>query len=317
MNSSGSKTPLVSIIVPSYNQGKFIGETLASVLSQDYRPLEVLVLDGGSTDETLRVLESYADAPELNWWSEPDGGVVDAVNKGLERARGEIIGIQSSDDVYLPGAVSAAVEAMREHAEAAIVYGDVEYIDEFSRVTGKESLDSFDLKNYLGRFTFIPQPSAFFRAAMSDGVGGWRQEVSYAADADYWLRLAVRNKAQKIDRTMARYRYHPEQRDTQKSKIARDWERSVRDLLAAHALGRETESFARMGIHLARYHYTPEASWARRTLHLYRAAAMNPRAVLDPRFPKRELLVGREPIWKFLSKVKRRLGFQPRTMAAR
>lgn len=317
MNSLGSKAPLVSVIVPSYNQGKFIGETLASVLSQDYRPLEVLVLDGGSTDETLRVLESYAGTPELSWWSEPDGGVADAVNKGLEHARGEIIGIQSSDDVYLAGAISAAVEAMREHSEAAIVYGDIEYIDEHSQIVGQECLGSFDLRHYLGRFTYIPQPSAFFRAAMSEGVAGWRQDVSYAADADYWLRLAVRHEAQKIDRTMARYRYHPEQRDTQKSKIARDWERAVRDLLATHHLGRETEAFAKMGIHLARYHYTPEASWARRTLHLYRAAAANPRAVLNPRFPKRELLVGREPIWKFLSKVKRRLGFQPRTMVAR
>ena len=101
---------LVTIIVPSFNQGRFIKETLHSILAQDYRPIEVLVIDGASSDLTIEVLESYAGVPELKWWSEPDNGVVDAVNKGLARARGEIVAIQSSDDLYLPGAISAAVE---------------------------------------------------------------------------------------------------------------------------------------------------------------------------------------------------------------
>ena len=94
---------LLSIVVPSYNQGAYIRETLDSIFAQDYRPIEVLVLDGASKDETVEILRSY-DAPELRWWSERDRGVVDAVNKGLARASGEIIGIQSSDDTYLPGA---------------------------------------------------------------------------------------------------------------------------------------------------------------------------------------------------------------------
>src|SRR6185503_12008114 len=106
---------LVSIIIPSFNQGRFIKETIDSILSQDYRPIEVLVLDGASTDETVQVLSSYEGVPELTWVSERDGGVVDAVNKGLMRARGEIIGIQSSDDLYLPGAISAAVEFMNSN----------------------------------------------------------------------------------------------------------------------------------------------------------------------------------------------------------
>ncbi len=308
-----SKPPLVSIVVPSYNQGKFIAETLTSILNQNYRPIEILVLDGGSTDETISVLESYGNCPELKWWSEPDNGVTDAVNKGLAKVSGEILAIQSSDDVYLPGAVGAAVAAMADHPEAAIVYGDVEYIDEDSLTVGKDNLSPFELKRYLGRFTYIPQASAFFRAVMSREVGGWRQEVSYAADADYWLRIAVRHPVVKIDRMMARYRYHPAQRDTQRSRIARDWERAVRELLAANTLENDMQSFARMGIYLARYHYTPESDWVMRTRHLYRAAVANPRGVLDCNFPKRELLIGRTPVWKFLSRVKRRMGFSPRT----
>ena len=106
---------LLSIVVPSYNQGAFIRETLDSILSQDYRPIEVLVLDGDSKDETVEVLKSY-DAPELRWWSEHDRGVVDAVNKGLALACGEFVAIQSSDDVYLLGAFRTAVEVLSADA---------------------------------------------------------------------------------------------------------------------------------------------------------------------------------------------------------
>src|SRR5512146_2080279 len=102
--------PLVSIVIPSFSQGKYIAETLDSVLAQDYRPMEVLVLDGASKDDTVAVLHRYDSVPEVRWWSEPDRGVVDAVNKGLAIAKGEIEAIQSSDDTYAPGAISAAVE---------------------------------------------------------------------------------------------------------------------------------------------------------------------------------------------------------------
>src|SRR6185436_19107774 len=111
---------LISVVIPSYNQGRYIRETIDSTLAQDYRPIEVLVMDGASKDETVDVLQSY-DAPELQWISEPDRGVVDAVNKGLARARGEIIAIQSSDDVYVPGAFSAVAQAMPGFE---LVFGD-------------------------------------------------------------------------------------------------------------------------------------------------------------------------------------------------
>lgn len=308
--------PLVTIIVPSFNQGCFIKETLDSILSQDYRPIEILVLDGGSTDETVNVLESYRDTPELRWWSEPDNGVVDAVNKGLDKANGEIIAIQSSDDIYLPGAIWAASDFLSDQCDVSLVYGDVELIDERSELIGRDILEPFDLKHYLGRFSYIPQPSAFFRRSIIKSIGGWRPEVSYAADADFWLRIAVGHKVARINRIMARYRYHADQRDTQKARISHDWEQAIRDLLAANSLDRSTQNFARMGIYLAKRRYSPESEWLQRSLYLYRAAFANPMAVFSPRFPKRELLIGREPIWKFLSRCKRRLGFRPRTTLA-
>src|SRR5690606_33014626 len=98
-----SSYPLVSVVTPSYNKGKFIKETIESVLSQDYPNIEYIVMDGGSTDETVDILKSYGD--RIAWISEKDDGQADAVNKGIARARGEIIGWLNSDDTYLPGAV--------------------------------------------------------------------------------------------------------------------------------------------------------------------------------------------------------------------
>jgi glycosyltransferase involved in cell wall biosynthesis len=303
--------PFVSVVVPSFNQGQFIRETLESCLTQDHRPLEVLVIDGGSTDDTLTVLRA-TNAPELIWVSEPDRGVVDAVNKGLARARGEYITIQSSDDVFLPGALAAAVDALEASPAAAVAYGDVELIDTKSAAIGADVQERFDLAEYLGRFMYVPQPGTVFTRAALGAVGGWREQFSYVADADFWLRIAVRFPILKLPRMVARYRYHPGQRDQQRAKIARDWEGAVRDLLAGGALSARQRRFARMGIHLARYRYAPERAWISRTRDLYAAVLANPAAVTHRYFPRRELLPGRDPIWRALSRAKRALGLPPR-----
>lgn len=303
--------PLVSIVIPSFNQGRFLRETLDSTLGQDYRPIEVLVIDGASKDESLDVLRGY-HAPELQWWSEPDRGVTDAVNKGLARARGEILAVQSSDDVYLSGAVAAAVEAFEKEPRPGLVYGDVEYIDAESRVKGRSELPPFDLAEYVGKRVFVPQPAAFFTRAAAETAGEWRSEASYAADAEFYLRIATQHRVVKLDRLMARYRYHQEQRDRAGARIADDWEKVVRDWLAANEVTTRLRRKALSGIHLTRAHYLNDAHWARRTAELYRAILRDPSLLADPGFPHRELIPGREPIWKALSRVKRALGFAPR-----
>jgi glycosyltransferase involved in cell wall biosynthesis len=305
--------PLVSIIIPSYNQGKYIGATLDSVFGQDYRPIEVLVIDGASTDETVEVLRRYETHPELQWVSEPDRGVTDAVNKGLARARGEVLAIQSSDDLYAPGAVAAAVVALEGDPELGLVFGDTEYIDASSRRIGGTSLPPFDLVSYVGKRMYVPQPTAFFTRAAAESAGPWRAEVSYAADAEFYLRIATCHRTRKLDRVLALYRFHEAQRDKAVARIPPDWERVVHDWLAANDVSPATRRKALAGVHLTRAHYLDDRRWARRTVELYRALALDPTLVRYDQFPLRELLPGRQPIWKLLSKVKRALGFKPRS----
>jgi glycosyltransferase involved in cell wall biosynthesis len=302
--------PLVSVVVPSYHQGKFIRETLDSILEQDYRPIEVLVIDGASKDDTVDVLRSYGERNDLRWWSEPDHGVVDAVNKGLAKAAGEIVAIQSSDDCFTPGAIAKAVEAFAPGV--VMVVGEVEYIDAGSRRIGETHLPPFTIETYLAKRTFVPQPAAFFTMEAAKRAGGWQADVSYAADADYYLRIAALGTVVKLDEILGRYRYHEEQRDRAGERIARDWATAVRRWLDATHASRRLRRIAQLGIHLTNAHYTSDARWARRTAELYRAAFVSPLVVLQSDFPRRELIPGRTPVWRALSRVKRALGFRPR-----
>jgi len=300
---------LLTIIIPSYNQGRFIRETIDSILAQDYRPIEVLVFDGASTDETVEVLKSY-DAPELQWWSEKDRGVVDAVNKGLARARGEIVAIQSSDDTYVPGAFTAIADAFRE-SDAGLIYGDVEYIDTESRTLSRTNLPPFDLRQYVGKRTFIPQPSAFFTADAMRAAGAWRDDISYAADAEFYLRIATKFRVQKIDAVLARYRYHEAQRDKEASRVPRDWAKTIEPWTTSSDMAMRRA--ARSGIWMVRHAYTPEARWARRTYLQYRIIAADPPLLFRPGIVVRELIPFGWPLFRALSRIKQALGFRPRT----
>ena len=119
---SQGPAPTVSIVTPSFNQGRFIRETIESVLSQDYPAIEYMVIDGGSTDETVSILKSYGN--RIFWISEPDSGQSDAINKGWKRATGEILTWLNSDDVYLPGAIAKAADYLQRHPNVGVVYGD-------------------------------------------------------------------------------------------------------------------------------------------------------------------------------------------------
>jgi len=123
---------LVSIITPSFNQAAFLERTIRSVLEQDYRNIEYLVVDGGSTDGSLDIIHKYAS--RLTWWmSEKDNGQAEAINKGFDHAQGDIVAWLNSDDYYLPGTVSVVVKAFDRHPQASMIYGNLLAVDEFDR----------------------------------------------------------------------------------------------------------------------------------------------------------------------------------------
>src|SRR5579885_209830 len=200
--------PLISVIVPSYNQGRFIGETLRSILEQDYPNKEVIVVDGGSTDSTLGVLRSF---PGIRWISEPDRGQAHAIHKGLLLARGEILAYLNSDDVYRPGALSTVAEVFAHEPETMILTGDCDYIDADSRTVGfiKARYPGIaGLLRYWGwdKWQAIPQQSTFWRRSLVAKVGFFDSDLHFVMDLDYWLRAARQHPIRVVDRTLAAFR---------------------------------------------------------------------------------------------------------------
>lgn len=277
--------PLVSIIVPSYNQGRFLPETLDSILGQDHRPLEVLVMDGGSTDNTIEVLRDYAARhPELQWWSEPDKGPADAVNKGLARARGEIAGIQSSDDVYRPGAIGEAVEFLRADPQLVLVCGDVELIDAHSGFEGVAPAGRpLTLANMLARSCVVHQSSAFFRMDAARAVGGWNGRY-FCCDAEFWMRLLFAGgHGLRVARRWSAWRQHEVQRDKEARKVWDAWRRMIDDSPDLRRAPLRLRLAAEAGHSLLAIKYNPTGSKWFRLAHLWRAVLLYPPSLLGIR----------------------------------
>ncbi len=201
------ETPVVSIITPSYNQGKFIEETIQSVLNQDYPNIEYIVVDGGSTDNTIEILKKYEG--RLKWISEKDRGQSDAINKGFRMAKGEILTWLNSDDTYLPGAVRKAVEYFNAHPDVGMVYGKTYLINEAGNVMGDYPTESFNYKR-LAVFNFICQPSTFFRREVFFDVGGIDLELHYSMDYDLWVRIVKKYSVKYLPDFLSTYRLHME-----------------------------------------------------------------------------------------------------------
>ncbi len=183
------QNPLVTIITPSFNQGRFLERTIVSVLEQDYPNLEYIIIDGGSTDNSLDIIKEYSNRLSL-WISEKDTGQTDAINKGFTAAKGEIFAWINSDDTYNPGAVEQAVKFLVRTPEIGMVYGDLNFIDENDRVIGSFPAAQTDLQRLRRGYVHIPQPATFFRAACWKEVSPLDPSFFFAMDYDLWVRLA-------------------------------------------------------------------------------------------------------------------------------
>ena len=207
-----SNYPKVSIITPSYNQGNFIEETILSTKNQDYPNIEHIIIDGGSTDKTLDIIKKYEGTYNIRWISEKDEGQADAVNKGFNIARGEIIGWLNSDDIYVyKDVIKNVVNAFQLHPEADLIYGDVIIINKENIIRRVYPIFDFNYKKLL-RYDFIAQPSLFFRREVIK-KNKLRKELNYAMDYEFWLRLAKKYKFLYINKIIAADRNHAQRKN--------------------------------------------------------------------------------------------------------
>jgi len=198
--------PLVTVVMPSLNQSRFIEEAVRSVLEQDHPQVELVVVDGGSADGTLDILRRYEG---IRLISEPDDGQADALRKGFALAGGEIFGWLNADDTYLPGAVSAAV-ALLQSGGYGLVYGGYRVVHQNGETAFDVPPHEWNLELLLDSKNFVPQPSAFFTRAAYEAVGGVDPRYHYAMDYDLWVRLGRRVDVGVVDGLLSCFRFQSE-----------------------------------------------------------------------------------------------------------
>ena len=204
--------PAISIVTPSYNQAQFIEETILSILDQHYPNLELIVVDGGSTDHTLEILKKYQG--RLDWTSGKDNGQASAINYGLQRANGEIVAFLNSDDIYNPGALLTVGKYFAQHPEAYCLTGKCRTINEYGQeIRGLITLYKnvwmlFHSYQVLQILNYISQPATFWRRSITHEIGFLDETLNYTMDYEYWLRMGKKYRIHYLPYELACFRVH-------------------------------------------------------------------------------------------------------------
>ena len=212
-----------SIIVPSYNQGDFISQTIDSILNQSYKNVEILVIDGGSTDSTIEVLKKYGE--NIFWLSEKDRGQTHAINKGLALAKGDIITFINSDDYYLDGTLENVARRFQSNKGKFWLTGDYIIVNEqgerIQLLVGKyksffRKFISFNLLTVLNP---INQPSTFFRRELIQKLQHFKEELHYTMDYEFYLRAIKIDRPIVISDKLSAFRIHENSKGGSQYKI--------------------------------------------------------------------------------------------------
>jgi len=204
-----TELPLVSIVIPSYNQAQFLEEAILSVLNQDYPNIELIIIDGGSTDYSVDIIRKYADRIAY-WVSEPDQGPVDAINKGLAKCNGGFLGVLPSDDALLPDAVSRKMAFFSAKPEVDFFYGDTEQIDSTGKRLFVRFGNNLPYREWVRTCTMpIAVHSSLWKRSVMQQVGFWDIARGVASDWDFFLRVGLKCKMEYLPGIAGKFRYHP------------------------------------------------------------------------------------------------------------
>lgn len=210
----------ISVVTPSYNQAKFLERTLRSVHEQGYPNLEHIVIDGGSTDGSVEIIDRYAD--RLAYWvSEKDRGQTDALNKGFRRCTGDILCWLNSDDTFLPGALRRVAAAAEKHPQSDFFFGDIYLIDGEDRILASRRIAPLRKANVLIEGMVFSQPATFWRKSLMDKVGLLDESLKFSMDYDLFCRMASWARYRYINAFLATYRLHQDSKTCTISDVGR------------------------------------------------------------------------------------------------
>ncbi len=217
-----SSRPLVSIVIPSYNHATYLDEAIQSVVNQDYPDIELIVMDDGSTDGTHEVLKKYTG--RFYCETHTNMGQANTLNKGWQMAKGEILSYLSADDVLLPNAVSKSVGYLQVDRDVVLTYCDFNLIDPKSNVLRRKKAPDFNYRDMVIKLICQPGPGVFFRRQAFESAGLWNSSLRQMPDYEYWLRLALVGRFQRVPEVLALFRVHTESQSFAKSDMSKSEE---------------------------------------------------------------------------------------------
>lgn len=214
------KDPRITIITPSFNQGNFIEQTIDSVLSQKYGNLEYIIVDGGSTDQTVEIIKKYEK--HLSFWvSEPDHGQSDAINKGARHATGDVINWLNSDDYYQPHALKLVGETFTDLSVNVLCAKSRKFGDQTEFISKGTDVYKGNLAKTIG-WARIDQPETFFRTNAWRALNGVNQSLRYLMDRDFWIRYLLKfglDGIKESEEVIVNFRLHPQSKTVSQSDL--------------------------------------------------------------------------------------------------